>query len=412
MSEVARRLAFVLPVLAAALVSFACQAAAPAAPAPTGTVAPPMSDAPPAAPTPGAAAVPLPTLAPPTTPPGVVASPPAAAPGPAPTAAPPPTPVVASPAAPPPRVTPTVESPSLPPAPSAPDIASTWHTGEPSCPVFAPSDPWNTDISAYPVHPRSAEWVASVGLDTRLHPDVGTVWQGAPIGIPYVVVTGDVGPRPVTFDYAAESDPGPYPIPSDVPIEAGADAHVLVVDDRDCLLYELFAAESTDGGATWHAGSGAVFDLRRGTRRPAGWTSADAAGLPIFPGLIRYGEVVEEGKIDHVLRFTARRTQRAYLPPATHWASSITDAGVPPMGARFRMRADYDCSGYSAEVQVICTALKRYGMMLADNGSDWYLSGAPDPRWNDEALGDLKRVPGSAFEVVDTGAQLHSPFGP
>ena len=292
----------------------------------------------------------------------------------------------------------------------APAGGVAWHTGEPSCAVFPADNPWNADISALPVHPRSAEWVASIGLGGHLHPDFGTVWQGNPIGIPYVVLTGDVPAASVSFDYASESDPGPYPIPADVPIEAGSDAHVLVVDDRECVLYELFAAEHL-GGSSWHAGSGAIFDLGSNALRPDGWTSADAAGLPIFAGLVRYDEV-SSGVIDHALRFTARRTQRAYIHPATHWASSIEDASVPPMGARLRLRADFDCSGFSREVQVICAALKRYGMLLADNGSDWYVSGAPDPRWDDDALRDLRSIPGSAFEVVDTGERIHTPAAP
>ena len=288
--------------------------------------------------------------------------------------------------------------------------SAAWHTGAPSCPVFPASNAWNTDISKAAVHPRSTEWIASIGLGGRMHADFGTVWQGAPIGIPYAVVTGDVPLASVSFDYASESDPGPYPIPADVPIEAGSDAHVLVVDDRSCTLYELFAAERLSP-TSWHAGSGAVFDLTSNALRPDSWTSADAAGLPIFAGLVRYDEVAA-GEIMHALRFTASRTQRAFLHPATHWASSIEDASVPPMGARLRMRASYDCAPLSREVQVICRALKRYGMLLADNGSNWYVSGAPDPRWDDEALHDLSLIPGSAFEVVDTGERLHTPANP
>ncbi|MFL6206292.1 MAG: hypothetical protein ACJ739_13180 [Acidimicrobiales bacterium] len=215
----------------------------------------------------------------------------------------------------------------------------------------------------------------------------------------------------MTFDYADESDPGPYPIPPTAPIEGGAsstgDRHVLVVDDAACKLYELYAAYPQNGGSSWLAGSGAIFDLRSNALRPEGWTSADAAGLPIYPGLVRYDEVVQEGVIDHALRFTVSRTQAGYIHPATHEASDVTDANVPPMGARFRMKAAYSCAAYSAEVQVICTALKRYGMLVADNGSSWYVSGAHDPRWDDDALGDLKLIPGSAFEAVDTGPVLH-----
>ena len=278
--------------------------------------------------------------------------------------------------------------------------------------MFPADNWWNLDVSGSPVHARSDEWVASIGLDDHVHPDFGMVWNGSPIGIPYAVLTGAAPDVPVSFDYDDESDPGPYPIPPNAPVEAGSDSHVIVIDDQNCLLYELFAATSIDGGRRWSAGSGAVFDLRSNGLRPDSWTSADAAGLPIFAGLARYSEVVEQGRIDHALRFTARTTQRAFIHPATHWASSVSDPSVPPMGARFRMRADYDCSWMSAEAQVVCDALKRYGMFLADNGSDWYITGAPDPRWNDDALGDLKSIPGSAFEAVDTGERIHTPSSP
>ena len=301
-------------------------------------------------------------------------------------------------AAPPPRPAPTVP-PSAPSAPSAP------------CRVFPADNPWNTDVSAAPLHPRSAAFIDAIGRGDHLHPDVGTFWDGAPIGIPYVRVGAGQPKVPVSFLYADESDPGPYPIPPDAPVEGGAgsdgDRHVLVVDDAACRLYELFDAHPVDGGRSWQAGSGAVFDLRSNELRPDGWTSADAAGLPIFPGLIRYDEVVERGVIDHALRFTVSRTQRGYIHPATHFASSVTDPNVPPMGLRLRMKAGYSCAGFSREVQVICAALKRYGMFVADNGSDWYLTGAHDPRWNDDALGDLKQIPGDAFEAIDTGPVLH-----
>ena len=209
---------------------------------------------------------------------------------------------------------------------------------------------------------------------------------------------------PVSFSYPDESDPGPYPVPPDAPIEGGAasegDRHVLMLDEDNAVLYELF--HSFPEGDGWKAGSGAIFDLTSNDLRPAGWTSADAAGLPIVPGLARYEEV-EAGEIRHALRFTCRRTQRGYIPPATHWASRSDDRDLPPMGLRLRLRADYDISGFSEPVQVILTALKRYGMIVADNGGDWFISGAPDPRWDDEDLQTLKRVPGSAFEAVETG---------
>lgn len=272
--------------------------------------------------------------------------------------------------------------------------------------VFPSDNPWNTDISAYPVHPLSDRFLASIGLDTGLHPDFGTVYMGAPIGIPFVVVPPDQPRVAVSFLYADESDPGPYPVPPDAPIEGGPDSdgdrHILVVDVQNRMLYELFDARPRNDGG-WTAGSGAIFDLTSNTLRPAGWTSADAAGLPIFPGLVRYDEVVERGEINHALRFTVRRTRRAYIPPATHFASSSTDPDHPPMGLRLRLRADFDESTFPANVQVILRALKRYGMFVADNGSDWYISGAPDPRWDDDELRSLSRVHGRDFEVVYTG---------
>ena len=268
-----------------------------------------------------------------------------------------------------------------------------------TCTVFPSDNPWNTDISSSPRHARSAAWVASIGSG-NLHPDFGT-----PYGIPYVEVPAGQPGVQVTFDYDAESDHAPYPIPRDAPIEGGAsstgDRHVLVLSRSQCRLYELYDAHPLADGS-WHAGSGAIFDLRSNALRPDGWTSADAAGLPIRPGLVRYDEVAA-GHIDHALRFTVSRTSRGYIHPATHFASSITDPNVPPMGARFRLQASYSCSAYSREVQVICAAMKRYGMFVADNGSSWFVTGAPDSRWNDAALEDLKRIPGTAFEAVDTG---------
>ncbi|HYD09593.1 MAG TPA: hypothetical protein VEA78_05770 [Acidimicrobiales bacterium] len=273
------------------------------------------------------------------------------------------------------------------------------------CAMFPSDNPWNTDISGHPVHTRSDAWVNSIGRDDHLHPDFGTFWDGGPIGIPYVEVGAGQSRVDVTFDYDDESDHGTYPIPSNAPIEGGSssdgDRHVLVLHTAECKLYELFAAYPQADGS-WHAGSGAIFDLRSNALRPDGWTSADAAGLPILPGLVRYDEVAA-GAINHALRFTVSTSQRGYIHPATHFASSNTDANVPPMGARFRMKASYDCSWASREVQVICAAMKRYGMFVADNGSDWYVSGAHDPRWDDGALGDLKQVPSSAFEAVETG---------
>jgi hypothetical protein len=258
-------------------------------------------------------------------------------------------------------------------------------------------------VSRDPVDPNSSRLIAACGT-RNLHPDFGTVWDGAPNGIPYVLVGAGQPRVPVTFDYASESDPGPYPIPYDAPIQGGpngaGDRHVVVIDTDAWKLYELYDARPSDGGRRWHAGSGAVFDLASGTDRPAGWTSADAAGLPIFPGLVRYDEVVERGAIDHALRFTCPRTRRAYVAPARHWASSDTSSALPPMGMRVRLKATFDTTGFPREARVILRAMMRHGMLLADNGTGWFVSGAPDPRWNDDALSTLARVPSSAFEVV------------
>lgn len=273
---------------------------------------------------------------------------------------------------------------------------------------FPTDNPWNRDVSGDAVDPASQTLLASCGgLDRGLHPDFGTVWDGAPNGIPYVVVAGGQGKVPVTFGYADESDPGPYPVPADAPIEGGSngggDRHVLVIDRDNWKLYELYDAHPTNGGASWTAGSGAVFDLASNALRPAGWTSADAAGLPVFPGLVRYDEVAGQKEIRHALRFTCPTTRRAYVAPARHYASSRTDASLPPMGMRVRLRASFDVSGYPASVQVILKAMKTYGMLLADNGSAWYVSGAPDPRWSDDDLATLRGVTGRDFEVVRMG---------
>lgn len=269
------------------------------------------------------------------------------------------------------------------------------------CPVFAADNAWNTDVSTTPVHPNSATWVASVNSSrTTLHPDVGS---NPDYGIPYVVVASGVPRVPVRYtDYGDESDPGPFPIPANAPVEAGSDRHVIVVQSGSCELFELFNAQRD--GAGWSASSGARYDLRANTLRPAGWTSADAAGLPILPGLLRYDEVAS-GEIRHALRFTASKTQRAYLAPARHQAGRA-DPTLPPMGARFRLRADADLSRFRGHALVVLTALKRYGMIVADNGSSWFISGATDPRWNDEDLDQLKTVPGSWFEVVDSGPMV------
>ncbi len=289
--------------------------------------------------------------------------------------------------------------------------------GEPSDPAlgdhaslqgrrFFPADnPWNEDISGKPVDPNSAAIIASIGLDTGLHPDFGTFWDGGPIGIPYTVVRGTQARVPVSFEYDDESDPGPYPVPSNAPIEGGpngdGDRHILIVDWDNWVLYELYATYPTSTG--WRAGSGAIFDLNSNALRPAGWTSADAAGLPILPGLVRYDEAVEQGEINHALRFTVSRSRRAYVAPATHFASSRTETNLPPMGMRVRLKANVDISGYPDVVQVILRALKRYGMFVADNGSNWYVSGSHDPRWNDDELSEIRGIRGQDFEVVEMG---------
>jgi hypothetical protein len=265
--------------------------------------------------------------------------------------------------------------------------------GAPQCPTFPASSAWNQQVDRLPVTSDSARIVAAVGADRPLHPDFGTRY-----GIPYVTVSGSkVKKSRVSFAYADESDKGPYPIPASPPVENGSDRHVLIVDREACRLYELFAAARS--GSSWTAGSGAIFDLRSNRQRPAGWTSADAAGLPILPGLARYDEV-KAGAIRHALRFTVPRTRRAYIAPARHFASSSSDPALPPMGLRMRLRASFPTAGYPRQARIVLDALKRYGMILADNGSPWFVSGAPSPGWDDEALDTLKRVRGADLEVV------------
>jgi hypothetical protein len=266
---------------------------------------------------------------------------------------------------------------------------------------FPASNPWNTPVDKAAVDPRSSTLIASIGLSGHLHPDFGADYDGGPFGIPYIVVSGTQKRVPVSFDYADESDKGPYPIPAKAPIEGGAnsdgDRHVLVVDRDHWKLYELYDAHPKGGG--WTAGSGAVFNLTTGKLRPAGWTSADAAGLPIFPGLVRYDEV-SAGVIKHALRFTVSRTRNAYVAPARHSASDSASSALPPMGMRVRLKASFKISGYPKQARVVLQAMKTYGMIVADNGSNWYVSGAPDKRWDDDALNTLKQVPGSAFEAL------------
>lgn len=268
-----------------------------------------------------------------------------------------------------------------------------------ACPVFPSSNVWNADISTLPVAADSATLVASIGLDANLHPDFSATGYGIPIN-----VVGPSTPRvPVSFQYDDESDPGPYPIPTTPKIEGGSDRHIILWDTSACMLYELYAA--TKSGGSWHAGSGAIWNLRSNALRPDGWTSADAAGLPILPGLVRWDEV-KAGAIRHALRFTAPQTRTDHIYPARHDAGDSGSSALPPMGTRVRLRASVDISGFGPQARVLLEALKRYGMILADNGSPWYVTGAPDPHWDDDELHALGQLGGADFEVVDTSG-LH-----
>jgi hypothetical protein len=281
----------------------------------------------------------------------------------------------------------------------------------PACPDLPADNIWHADVSRLPVHPHSAAYIASMGLDRTVHADFGSgLWEGGPIGIPFTTVGAGQPRVPVRFGYDDESDPGPYPIPPGAPIEGGpsadGDRHVLVVDRDACVLYELFDAHPRADGS-WDAGSGAVFDLRSNALRPDTWTSADAAGLPILPGLVRFDEVAA-GHVDHAIRVTARATQAAHIWPATHDAGEA-NANLPPMGLRLRLRATANLSGLSPAALVIATAMQRYGLIVADNGSSFFLSGAPDERWNNDVLRTLSRFRGSDFEAVDTSGLMIDP---
>ncbi len=289
----------------------------------------------------------------------------------------------------------------------AAEISPARSTDLAGCIIFPADHIWNTPVDTLPLDPNSDAYVASIGSSTGLHADFGSgLWNGQPIGIPYNVVPASQTKASVLFDYADESDPGPYPIPAVPLIEGGSDRHILIVEQDNCLLYELYAAEKV--GSAWTAGSGAIFDLKAYALRPDTWTSADAAGLPILPGLARYDEAAA-GEITHALRFTAAQTRRAYVWPARHYASSLTSSSLPPMGQRFRLKASFDISPYPAEVQVILRALKKYGLILADNGSNWYISGVPDERWDNDALHLLGQIKGSNFEAVDTSSLMLDP---
>jgi hypothetical protein len=274
------------------------------------------------------------------------------------------------------------------------------------CPLFPATSVWNAKVDTLPVEADSAQLIASVGLGSGVHADFGSgLYDGSSIGIPYVVVHGKTTPKShVMFDYADESDKGPYPIPSNVPIEGyphsgDGDRHALIVDRDSCRLYELYALRRS--GAGWAAGSGAIWNLRSNGLRPAGWTSADAAGLPILPGLARWNEVAA-GQIAHALRFTASRTRNTYVYPARHEASSSSDPALPPMGLRVRLKAGVDISKLPLQARIVAQAMKTYGLILADNGSPWYVSGAPNAHWSNDQLHALGALHGSDFEVVDT----------
>jgi len=280
------------------------------------------------------------------------------------------------------------------------------------CAVFPANNVWNTPVDKLPLDALSASYVATIGASSPAHPDFGSgLWDGGPIGIPFIGVPGAQPKVAVTFQYDSESDHGGYPIPPNAPIEGGSastgDRHVLVIDQDNCILYELYSAYPQPDGS-WQAGSGAIFDLKSNALRPAGWTSADAAGLPIFPGLVRYDEVAA-GTILHAIRFTAPQTGNTYVWPGRHEASSLSGQNYPPMGQRFRLKASFDISSYPAPVQVILQALKTYGMILADNGSSWYLSGAPDDRWDNDVLHTISQVQGSDFEAVDESSLIVQP---
>jgi len=271
---------------------------------------------------------------------------------------------------------------------------------------FPANDPWNQDISKAPVDPNSDRILAYLGFDGHLHPDFGSgTWNGSPIGIPYILVSGDQARMRVQYTaYGGQSDPGPFPIPFETPVEGApgtdGDRHALIIDRDHWVLYELYRAFPKKAGVVWEAESGAIFNLKTNTKRPRGWTSADAAGLPIFPGLVRYDEVGEQKKIAHALRFTLEKTRRAYVSPASHWASQADHPLLPPMGMRIRLKADVELSEFPAEVQVILQALKTYGMILADNGSNWFISGTPDERWDNDALRALRKIKVHQLEIL------------
>jgi hypothetical protein len=311
---------------------------------------------------------------------------------------------------------PTATNTTTPHTPTRTRTATRTRTPTPSaglpCAMFPANNIWNRNIAALPTHVLSNSYINSIGAGTALHPDFGSgLWDGGPIGIPYITVPGSQPRVPVRFDYDDESDPGPYPVPTNAPIEGGpssdGDRHVLIVDRDACVLYEMYSSYPQADGS-WDAGSGARWQLTSNALRPDTWTSADAAGLPILPGLVRYDEVAS-GAIRHALRFTSDTTQQAYLWPARHYASDDTNPNQPPMGLRVRLKAGVNISGYPTQLRVILQALKDYGMFLADNGSSWYISGAPDERWDNDVLHLIDNLHGSDFEAVDESSLMIDP---
>jgi hypothetical protein len=275
--------------------------------------------------------------------------------------------------------------------------------GAPNCPIFPADNVWNEPVNTLPVASNSTTIIKHIGPNIGLHPDFGSY---AGYGIPYNVVPDSTPKVHVKFMYASESDKGPYPIPAHPKIEYGSDHHILIVDKDTCYLYELWAAHKTSSG--WKAGSGAIWNLESNTLRPAGWTSADAAGLPILPGIVRYDEV-QSGAIDHALRVTVPDTLKKYIYPARHEAGDTNNKGYPPMGLRLRLKASVSLSGFSAEDQTLLHAMKTYGIIVADNGSPWYITGAPDSNWNDDDLHLIDRITGNDFEVVNTSMLRNGP---
>lgn len=280
------------------------------------------------------------------------------------------------------------------------------------CSIFPANNIWNTPVDTLPVDPNSTTYINTIGAGTHFHADFGSgLWNGGPIGIPFNIISSSQTKVAVTFDYDSESDPGPYPIPQNALIEGGPDSdgdrHVLILDKDQCRLYEIYYAWPQPNGS-WSAGSGAIFDLGSQNLRPAGWTSADAAGLPILSGLVRYDEAAA-GAIEHAIRFTVPDTRKSYLWPARHYASDLTGSQYPPMGQRFRLKANFDISTFTPIVQTILKAMKKYGIILADNGSPWFISGVPDERWNNDILHELDRVYGSDFEAVNVSSLMINP---